>query len=102
MAFKILQPLIQSFTITWIFVIISLEWAVSGSRTHYMSRLGADLPLWAQNGACKKICWNPLSGRGGSMWLCIQLQILLKEKYSRMFWKDYLKKEDLDWYLQFF
>ena len=42
-----------------------MEWAVSGSRTHYMSRLGADLPLWAQNGACKKICWNPLSGRGG-------------------------------------
>ena len=85
-----------------------MEWAVSGSRTHYMSRLGADL---AQNGAqnrmgtkwsMQKICWNPLSGRGESMWLCIQLQILLKEKYSKMFWKDYLKKEDLDLYLQFF
>ena len=30
---------------------------------HYMSSLGAYMPLWAQNGACKKYVEIPLSGR---------------------------------------
>ena len=30
---------------------------------HYMSSLGADMPLWGQNGACKKYVEIPLSGR---------------------------------------